>query len=70
MDKIKLKKRVKLREKFGDFFLDVSKYLLTVIMLTTLFDDLLTESWAKYTFSFLFILVSVLLIVFYFYKHS
>ena len=70
MYKIKLKKRVKLREKFGDFFLDVSKYLLTVIMLTTLFDDLLTESWAKYIFSFLFISVSVLLIVFYFYKHS
>ena len=40
MDKIKLKKRLKLREKIGDYLLDISKYIITAVLITMFFNDI------------------------------
>ena len=40
MDKIKLKKRLKLREKIGDYLFDISKYIITAVLITMFFNDI------------------------------
>ena len=42
------KRKINVREKFGDYLMDISKYVFTAVMLSTLFDDLLTAIWMKY----------------------
>lgn len=33
------KNRINVKEKFGDYLLDISKYILTAVMITTFFSD-------------------------------
>lgn len=60
--------KVNVKEKFGDYLMDVSKYVLTAVMLTALFDDVLTKVWMKYVFGLMFILLVIIMTLFYFYK--
>ena len=61
-------RKVNVKEKFGDYLMDVSKYVLTAVMLTALFDDVLTKVWMKYVFGLTFILLVIIMTLFYFYK--
>lgn len=61
-------RKVNVKEKFGDYLMDVSKYVLTAVMLTALFDDVLTKVWMKYVFGLMFILLVIIMTLFYFYK--
>ena len=70
MEKGERDRKIKVKEKFGDYLMDVSKYVLTAVLLTTLFNDLLTSLWMKYVFGFLFVLLATLMTLFYFYKEK
>ena len=62
------KGKIDVKEKFGDYLMDISKYVFTAVMLTTLFNDLITSIWMKCLVGSLFVLVVTLLTIFYFYK--
>ncbi|MBE6237119.1 MAG: hypothetical protein E7116_03055 [Bacteroidales bacterium] len=62
------KGKIDVKEKFGDYLMDISKYVFTAVMLTTLFNDLITSIWMKCLVGILFVLVVTLLTIFYFYK--
>ena len=40
--------RKKVREKFGDYLMDISKYVLTAVIITTLFNDLVSNNLLVY----------------------
>lgn len=62
------KGKIDVKEKFGDYLMDISKYVFTAVMLTTLFNDLITSIWMKCLVGILFVLVVTFLTIFYFYK--
>ena len=64
------KERIKVKEKFGDYLMDISKYVFTAVMLTTLFNDLLTKVWIKCLVGICFVLLVTFLTIFYFYRNK
>ena len=64
------KEWINVREKFGDYLMDISKYVFTAVILATLFDDILTEGWIKALIGFAFVLLVTLFTLFYFYRNK
>lgn len=62
------KGKIDVKEKFGDYLMDISKYVFTAVMLATLFDDVISSIWIKSVVGILFVLVVTLFTIFYFYK--
>lgn len=62
------KGKIDVKEKFGDYLMDISKYVFTAVMLATLFDDVISSIWIKCVVGILFVLVVILFTIFYFYK--
>ena len=62
------KGKIDVKEKFGDYLMDISKYVFTAVMLATLFDDVISSIWIKCVVGILFVLVVTLFTIFYFYK--
>jgi len=60
--------RKKVREKFGDYLMDISKYVLTAVIITTLFNDLVSNTLLVYVIGVLTMLVTLFVALFYFYK--
>ena len=60
--------RKKVREKFGDYLMDISKYVLTAVIITTLFNDLVSNTLLVYVIGVLTMLVTLFVGLFYFYK--
>ncbi len=48
-----------MRKKFGDWLLDIAKYMATAILLTSVFDDI-RESWISYVTVSISILLSLI----------
>lgn len=46
------KNRINVREKFGDYLLDISKYILTAVMITIFFSEVSFSSWVVYIVGF------------------
>lgn len=42
------KSRINVREKLGDYLLDISKYILTAVMIITFFSEVSFSSWIVY----------------------
>lgn len=57
-----------MREKFGDYLMDISKYVLTAVIITTLFNDLVSNTLLVYVIGVLTMLVTLFVALFYFYK--
>lgn len=62
------KGKIDVKEKFGDYLMDISKYVFTAVMLATLFDDVISSICIKCVVGILFVLVVILFTIFYFYK--
>ena len=60
--------RKKVREKFGDYLMDISKYVLTAVIITTLFNDLVSNTLLVYVIGVLTMLVTLFVALFYCYK--
>ena len=60
--------RKKVREKFGDYLMDISKYVLTAVIITTLFNDLVSNNLLVYVIGVSTMLVTLFVALFYFYK--
>ena len=61
-------KKLNVKEKFGDYLLDVSKYVLTAVMITTFVNDVAVESHLIYAVGILIVLSTLLLGLFYYSK--
>ena len=44
------KNKMMVGEKLADFLIDVAKYLLTAVILTTFFEDVATKRWVIYLY--------------------
>ena len=56
------------KEKVGDYLLDVSKYIFTAVVLASFFEDMNTSVWIKYAVGILMIILMISFALFYFYK--
>lgn len=53
------------REKLGNYLLDVSKYVLTAVLITTSFTDLIVHRWLVYLLAAFIVLIALIWGLFY-----
>jgi len=58
----------KRREQLGGYLLDVSKYVLTAVLITTSFTDMVTRKWLAYVLAAIIVVVALFWGLFYFKK--
>lgn len=58
----------KRREQLGGYLLDVSKYVLTAVLITTSFTDMVTRKWLAYILAAIIVVVALFWGLFYFKK--
>ena len=58
------RRKIDVKEKFGDYLMDISKYVFTAVIVTTLFDEIVATQYLVYILGMLATLVAL----FYFYK--
>ena len=58
----------KRREQLGGYLLDVSKYVLTAVLITTSFTDMVTRKWLAYVLAAIIVVVALFWGFFYFKK--
>lgn len=56
------------REQLGSYLLDVSKYVLTAVLITTSFTDMVTHKWLAYIVAAIIVIVALFWGLFYFKK--
>ena len=54
------------KEKLGTYLLDVSKYVLTAVLITTSFTDMITHKWLVYVVAAIIVVVALIWGLFYF----
>ena len=62
------KRRIDVKEKFGDYLMDISKYVFTAVIITTLFDEIVVTQYLVYILGMMATIVALLFALFYFYK--
>ena len=65
---MKQRRKINVKEKFGDYLLDISKYVFTAVIITTLFNEIEAVQYLVYIVGLLGTVVTLLLALFYFYK--
>ena len=61
-------RKVNVKEKFGDYLMDISKYVLTGIIVTTVFNDMISQKLLVVIFGLVVTLSTLLIALFKFYK--
>lgn len=65
---IREKKKGKVKEKFGDYLMDISKYVFTAVIITTIFGEMVAMPWLLYLAGIVCTMVTLLIALFYMYK--
>lgn len=65
---VERKKKGKVKEKFGDYLMDISKYVFTAVIVTTMFGEMVSMPWLLYLVGLLSTLATLFIALFYFYK--
>lgn len=61
-------RKVNVKEKFGDYLMDISKYVLTGIIVTTVFNDMISQKLLVVIFGLVVTMSTLLIALFKFYK--
>ena len=59
---------VQIKEKFGDYLMDISKYVFTAVIITTIFGEMVSKPWLLYLVGIVCTMVTLLIALFYLYK--
>ena len=65
---IREKKKVRVKEKFGDYLMDISKYVFTAVIITTIFGEMVSKPWLLYLVGIVCTMVTLLIALFYLFK--
>ena len=63
------KKNHSVKKRFGDYMIDISKYILTAVLITTFFNDMSGSLFMTYTIGVV-IAVSTLVVGLFYYKNG
>lgn len=61
-------KKINIKEKFGDYLMDISKYVFTGIIITTIFNDMISQKLLVVVFALVVSLFTLLLALFKIYR--
>ena len=61
-------KKINIKEKFGDYLMDISKYVFTGIIITTIFNDMISQKLLVVVFGLVVTLFTLLLALFKIYR--
>lgn len=59
---------IDVKEKFGDYLMDISKYVFTAVIVTTLFNEIVATQYLVYIVGMIATVVTLFFALFYFYK--
>lgn len=60
--------KINIKEKFGDYLMDISKYVFTGIIITTIFNDMISQKLLVVVFGLVVTLFTLLLALFKIYR--
>ena len=62
------RKKIDVREKFGDYLMDISKYVITAVLITMFFDDISSSRGLTYIAAIVTAVLTLLLGIVYYKK--